>query len=118
MFPREIEILLGRIAEEARQAQGLMEMLRDQMPQDATGAEAAVRVFDAVITGVRAITFDASRAAALAELDANTLRACYAQSVVAVDWVRVKGALGDPLDPIADIQEALQALFPGDTLEA
>lgn len=115
MYQREIEVLLGRIAIEARDVLSVLEFHRDH-PHEEVGQ--AIARIDAMIAGVRALAFDASRAAGLAELDTNTLRACYAQSVVAVDWVRVKGAFGDPLEPIADIQEAIQALFPGDTLEA
>lgn len=110
MYPREAEVLLGRIVGNAVAMQSNLEYLADVCHHKT--AEEAHQGLERAINLARAIWFDARRAAELARDDTAALREVYEESIVVVDVVRANGTLGDPLDPIANIQEAIRGLFP------
>lgn len=109
MYPREAEVLLGRVVSRAADIQNGLEYLED--PCHTKTSEQVSQVLVRTILAIREIRFDVLRAAELAKADTDALRDIYEHSTGAVDAVRANGALGSPLDPIAEIQDAIRGLF-------
>lgn len=77
-----------------------------------------------VLLAARALQFDATRLAALVQTHDAALRKLYSQSLYLVDNLRLAVAtqskpaapfLAAGLNTLADMQEVIAALFPGDT---
>lgn len=110
MYPREIELLTYRLTRDAGALQEFLEWLASTDFENTAEEDVAFFFADA-IERVRTIKFDAARAAAIAAGDTEALRAIYEHSISAVDAVRGRGTLGDPIDSIAALQQAVVGRF-------
>lgn len=116
MAKREAELLAQRIdlaADEVRNTAKLL--LQNVQSMQTEQIQAGV---DALEDLVLTIKFDALRIERLAREESDTLRSIYSLSSDTVDRVRAGGELGDPTDPLADMQQIIESLFPGECLEA
>jgi hypothetical protein len=125
-LPNELECLAARLAS------GVSELVYDTraLPADfasANGWAPTLQVPDSVadlLLGACALQFDAVRLAALVQAQDAALRRIYTQSLYLVDNLRMgagvaKSEAAEPflqagLETVADMQELIQTLFPGD----
>lgn len=125
-LPNELECLAARLAngmeELVDEAQGLPLMFAavNAWAPDLKTPDAAADM----LLGARALQFDAVRLAALVQTHDTALRRLHSQTLYLVDNLRLAGANPGPaaapflsagLETLADMQDALQDLFPGDT---
>lgn len=116
MAKREAELLAQRIdlaADEVRTTAKLV--LQNMQSMQTEQIQAGVEALDDLVLTIK---FDALRIEKLAEEESDALRSIYSLSSDTVDRVRAGGVLGDPTDPLAGMQQMIESLFPGETLEA
>ncbi len=111
MLKREATLLLERIAEAANEIEQAMKPLLSLSPKGAANA------YQIVMDRNRSIRFDTARLSTLVDADSRALREVYTGSVEIVDSIRLSGAtLPDAETGLVDIQAAIEAVFPHDTL--
>lgn len=125
-MPNELECLAARLAS------GMEELVDDTqglplMFAAVNGWAPSLKTPDAaadVLLAARALQFDAMRLATLVQDHDAALRRLYSKTLFLVDNLRLAGATAGPaaapflsagLETLADMQDAIQDLFPGDT---
>lgn len=111
MLKRESNLLLERIAEAANEIEQAMKPLFSLSP------EGAANVNQIVQDRARSIRFDTARLITLIDADSRALRDVYTGSMEIIDSIRLAElTLPEVETGLADMQEAIEAVFPHDTL--
>jgi hypothetical protein len=121
-LPNELECLAARLVNDSEDAVACVEQVPHLLAAAAGWSpehETPDMVTDMVL-GVRTLQFDAIRLAALVQAHDAALRRLYSLSLYAVDNLRMGQAgidigMSVCMETLADMQEVLQDLFPGDT---
>lgn len=111
MLKRESTLLLERIAEAANEIEQAMKPLFSLSPNGAANA------YQIVQDRARSIRFDTARLLTLVDADSRALREAYTGSVEIVDSIRFSAlTLPEVETGLADMQAAIEVVFPHDTL--
>lgn len=116
MYKREAEILLNRILDAAESTRNALEFLESDAFTKTP--EQAKKLLIDLAEEMLSQQFDLARLIALHQADEMALRKIFSLSCLAVLGVRYKDSPIDVDGILADIQQSIEPLFPGDTLDA